>query len=44
METTNGKTLTGRSMKIMNKEEPWSGKVNFIDENEVHLGYDTNDD
>lgn len=31
-------------MKILNKSEPWSDKVNFVDENEAHLGFDTNDD
>jgi hypothetical protein len=31
-------------MKILNHEEPWKSKVNFVDENEVHLGYDLNDD
>lgn len=31
-------------MKILDKAEPWPDKVNFVDENEVHLGYDTSDD
>lgn len=31
-------------MKILNKSEPWSGKVNFVDENEAHLGFSTDDD
>lgn len=31
-------------MKILNKSGPWNGKVNFVDENEVHLGYSTDDD
>jgi hypothetical protein len=31
-------------MKILNKQEPWPSKVNFVDENEVHLGYDLSDD
>lgn len=31
-------------MKIFNKNEPWRTKVNFIDDSEVYLGYDTQDD
>jgi hypothetical protein len=31
-------------MKILNKAEPWNGKVNFVDENEAHLGFSTDDD
>ena len=31
-------------MKIMHLEEPWPHKVNFIDENEVHLGFDGTDE
>jgi hypothetical protein len=31
-------------MKILHEEKPWPSKVNFVDENEVHLGYDTFDD
>ena len=31
-------------MKILNKSKPWSGKVNFVDENEAHLGFSTDDD
>lgn len=29
-------------MKIFNKSEGWSSKVNFVDDNNVCLGYDTN--
>jgi hypothetical protein len=32
------------SVKILDKVEPWGHKVNFVDENEVYLGYDTDDD
>ena len=28
------------AMKIFNNEEPWTTKVNFVDENNVVLGYD----
>ena len=28
-------------MRIFNKEEKWSSKVNFVDDNNVVLGYDT---
>ena len=31
-------------MKILHEQEPWPSKVNFVDENEVHLGFDTQDD
>lgn len=31
-------------MKVFHEQEPWPDKVNFVDENEVHLGYDTHDD
>jgi len=28
-------------MKIFNKTEPWPEKVNFVDENNIMLGFDT---
>jgi len=31
-------------MKILNKVETWDSKVNFVDENNVVLGYDTHQD
>jgi hypothetical protein len=31
-------------MKIMHEEKPWPSKVNFVDERNVILGYDTTDD
>ena len=31
-------------MKILNGQQPWPSKVNFVDENEVYLGFDTDDD
>jgi hypothetical protein len=31
-------------MKIFNAEEPWVEKVNFVDENNVYLGYDMSQD
>ncbi len=31
-------------MRIMHEEAPWPTKVNFIDEREVYLGFDTQDD
>lgn len=31
-------------MKILSHKEPWADKVNFIDENNVYLGYNTTDD
>ncbi len=31
-------------MKISNKEAGWESKVNFVDENDVFLGYDTAQD
>lgn len=27
-------------MKIMHRSEPWTGKINFIDEKGTYLGYD----
>lgn len=31
-------------MRILDRVKPWDGKVNFVDENNVILGFDTSDD
>lgn len=31
-------------MKIMHLQEPWPNKINFVDENEAHLGFSGTDD
>lgn len=31
-------------MRIFNGSEPWKNKINFVDQNEVYLGYNLDDD